>query len=67
MVRCLPEGEPMLSACIALLSQCVGCRCDALAQSALLCFAFSHTYLEAGIGGCKDCQEDQCCLESFVH
>ena len=67
MVRCLPEGEPMLSGCVAVLSQVVLGGTDALLQSAFLCFAFCDTYLEAGVAGCKDDQEQQCCLESLVH
>lgn len=67
MVRCLPEGEPMLSGGVAVLAQFVLGGTDALLQSLFLGFAFCNTYLEAGVAGCKDDREQDRCLDSFAH
>ena len=67
MVRCLPEGEPMLSGCVAVLSQFVLGGTDALLQSAFLRLAIRYTYSKAGVAGCKDDREQDRCLDSFAH
>lgn len=67
MVRCLPEGEPMLSGCCAVLLQVVlGCA-DALLLSALCVTTIHAADLVAGHTRCEHDQEQDRCLKILVH
>lgn len=67
MVRCLPEGEPILSGCFAVLSQVVLDGTDALLLSAFGVTPIHAADLVAGHTGCKDQQEQDRCLQILTH
>ena len=67
MVRCLPEGEPMLSGCFSVLSQITLDGTDALLLSAFGVTPIHAADLVAGHTGCKDQQEQDRCLQILTH
>lgn len=66
-MRCLPEGEPMLSGCCSVLSQVMLDRTDALLLSAFGVSPIHAADLVAGHTGCKDQQEQDRCLQVVAH
>ena len=67
MVRCLPEGEPMLSGCCSVLSQIMLDRTDALLLSAFGVTPIHAADLVAGGTASEYNKEQDDCLQVLAH